>query len=129
LCRSVDSEVPAPEAGILLKRTVNEGDVVKVGELIAQIGEEAGKAAAAPEKPAPQQKTQPANGHSQESRPAAPAARQNVPRTGPGGKFYSPLVRNIARNEGIALEELETIEGSGMGGRVTKKDILDYLPS
>src|SRR5690606_22247848 len=98
----VDSEVPAPEAGILLKRTVNEGDVVKVGELIAQIGEEAGKAAAAPEKHAPQQKTQPANGHSQESRPAAPAARQNVPRTGPGGKFYSPLVRNIARIEGIA---------------------------
>jgi 2-oxoglutarate dehydrogenase E2 component (dihydrolipoamide succinyltransferase) len=48
---------------------------------------------------------------------------------GPSGKFYSPLVRNIAQSEGISLQELETLAGSGQGGRVTKKDVLDYLPN
>jgi 2-oxoglutarate dehydrogenase E2 component (dihydrolipoamide succinyltransferase) len=51
-----------------------------------------------------------------------------VGRTGSSGKFYSPLVRNIAQSEGVSLTELETLAGSGQGGRVTKKDILDYLP-
>jgi 2-oxoglutarate dehydrogenase E2 component (dihydrolipoamide succinyltransferase) len=52
-----------------------------------------------------------------------------VERVGPSGKFYSPLVRNIAQSEGISLQELENIAGSGQGGRVTKKDVLDYLPN
>jgi 2-oxoglutarate dehydrogenase E2 component (dihydrolipoamide succinyltransferase) len=126
----VDSEVPAPEAGILLKRTVNEGDVVKVGQLIAQIGQEAmasstPTAQAAPPAAAP---VVASNGRSQATLAAQPA-QQEVQRSGPSGKFYSPLVRNIARSEGIALEELEAISGSGQGGRVTKKDILDYLPN
>lgn len=125
----VDSEVPAPEAGILLKQTVKEGDVVKVGHLIAQIGEAAGAAAKAEPSPvaAPQQK-QTTNGAASAA-PTARAERSAVERIGPSGKFYSPLVRNIARNEGIALEELEAIEGTGQGGRVTKRDILDYLPN
>ena len=52
-----------------------------------------------------------------------------VERTGPSGKFYSPLVRNIAKSEGVSMAELEAIAGSGEGGRVTKKDILGYLPN
>src|SRR5690606_25933623 len=64
-------------------------------------------------------------------RPAALAASAPggpVERTGPSGKFYSPLVRNIAQSEGVTMEELERIPGTGQGGRVTKKDLLNYLP-
>lgn len=128
----VDSEVPAPEAGILIKRLVNEGDVVKVGQAIAQIGAE-GSAPAAPAAPAasapapaPAPAAAQANG-----RPAALAASAPggpVERIGPSGKFYSPLVRNIAQSEGVTMEELERIPGTGQGGRVTKKDLLNYLP-
>ncbi|MBK8228004.1 MAG: 2-oxo acid dehydrogenase subunit E2 [Flavobacteriales bacterium] len=132
----VDSEVPAPEAGILSEQLVKEGDVVKVGQPIARIGAAAGASvpAAAPAapapaaaKPAPVAKAGAAsNGH------AAPAPVEGsgpVARTGPSGKFYSPLVRNIAQSEGVSMAELESIAGSGEGGRVTKKDILDYLPA
>ncbi|MDQ3101560.1 MAG: 2-oxo acid dehydrogenase subunit E2 [Bacteroidota bacterium] len=123
----VDSEVPAPEAGVLLKQTVKEGDVVKVGQLIAQIGEAVGASSSPAPVAAPPTASVP-NGTSPAS---TKITMQNtaVERIGPSGKFYSPLVRNIARNEGIGLEELEAIEGSGQGGRVTKRDILDYLPA
>lgn len=129
----VDSEVPAPEAGVLSEQLVKEGDVVKVGQPIARIGSSAGASsappapAAAPAKPAPAAvAASTGNGHAQ-----APVigASGPVSRTGPSGKFYSPLVRNIAESEGVTMAELETIEGSGEGGRVTKKDILGYLPN
>lgn len=130
----VDSEVPAPEAGILLKRLVNEGDVVKVGQPIAHVGNAAG-ASAPPPAPAAAAAPAPAtNGHAAAAKPvatpvSAPVGNSPVERVGPSGKFYSPLVRNIAQSEGISLEELEAITGSGQGGRVTKKDVLDYLPN
>lgn len=129
----VDSEVPAPQDGILLKRLVNDGDVVKVGQPIAHIGTAAdAKATAAPAAPAAS-----SNGASKPApppaaAPVAPASVQQgapVTRTGPSGKFYSPLVRNIAESEGISLAELEALNGTGEGGRVTKKDLLDYLPT
>jgi 2-oxoglutarate dehydrogenase E2 component (dihydrolipoamide succinyltransferase) len=123
--------VPAPEAGIVLKRLVNEGDVVKVGQPIAQIGSAAGSSAPSPITPAPADLAKPAavpsgNGH---STPAPLVQAGPVERMGPSGKFYSPLVRNIAQSEGVSLQELEALAGSGQGGRVTKKDILDYLPN
>jgi 2-oxoglutarate dehydrogenase E2 component (dihydrolipoamide succinyltransferase) len=129
----VDSEVPAPQDGILVKRLVNEGDVVKVGQLIAQIGSEG---SAKPASAAPAAAASASNGTPtavpQAAAPAptpAPApAGAPVGKTGPSGKFYSPLVRNIAQSEGVSLTELETLAGSGQGGRVTKKDILEYLP-
>ncbi len=122
----VDSEVPAPQDGILVKRLVSEQDVVQVGQPIAMLGAEgatAKPAAAAP----PVQHTAPA------ARPAAapvPQADHSGPvgRTGPSGKFYSPLVRNIAQQEGVSMAELEALAGSGQGGRVTKQDVLEYLP-
>ncbi|MBL7954244.1 MAG: 2-oxo acid dehydrogenase subunit E2 [Flavobacteriales bacterium] len=126
----VDSEVPAPEAGILVKRLVKDGDVVKVGQPIAQIGSAAGGAPSAPaaaSNGAP--KVAPAPVAAPPPAATAVAASGPVERTGPSGKFYSPLVRNIAQNEGVSLQELEAIAGSGQGGRVTKKDILDYLPN
>ncbi len=128
----VDSEVPAPQDGILLKRLVNDGDVVKVGQPIAHIGTAAdAKAAPAVSSTAAKAAT-PSNGS---PTPAiVPAVRSTEPvgapigKAGPSGKFYSPLVRNIAHSEGVSLAELESLPGSGEGGRVTKKDILDYLP-
>ena len=126
----VDSEVPAPQDGILLKRLVNDGDVVKVGQPIAHIGVGAGAPTGAPA-PAPAAAS---NGAPAAAAPAlvpapAPAVGAPVTRTGPSGKFYSPLVRNIAQSEGVALAELETLNGTGQGGRVTKRDLLDYLPT
>ena len=134
----VDSEVPAPEAGVLSEQLVKEGDVVKVGQPIARIGSAAGggtppaPAAASAAAPAPvRAAATPAsvtasNGHAA-SAPAVAAGP--VARTGPSGKFYSPLVRTIAQSEGISMAELEAIAGTGEGGRVTKKDILGYLPN
>ena len=126
----VDSEVPAPEGGVLLSRTANEGDVVQVGQIIATIGA-AGDSAPSPKVTA----TEPAP--AQASASSAPAAAvieavsapldQAIERNGPSGRFYSPLVRNIAQTEGIAMQELEHVSGTGREGRVTKKDILGYL--
>ena len=125
----VDSEVPAPQDGILLKRLVNDGDVVKVGQPIAHIGTSADTQATAPAAPA----TAATNGAPKAAAPpvvvAAVSTGGAVSRTGPSGKFYSPLVRNIAQSEGVSLAELEVLNGTGEGGRVTKKDLLDYLPT
>lgn len=121
----VDSEVPAPEDGVLVKKLCNEGDVVQVGQPIAIIeieGEGSGSAPATAAAPAPEAKQEtpaPAAAASQE--PAAIEKRSD------SGRFYSPLVRSIAKEENISMDELETIPGSGQEGRVTKNDILDYI--
>jgi pyruvate/2-oxoglutarate dehydrogenase complex dihydrolipoamide acyltransferase (E2) component len=122
----VDSEVPAPQDGVLVKRLVNEGDVVKVGQPIAAISAGADTPAAGPAVAPPAA----APAAATDVRPPSPqlSGRGPVDRTGASGKFYSPLVRNIAEQEGVSMAELEAIAGSGEGGRVTKKDLLDYLP-
>jgi len=127
----VDSEVPAPEDGVLVKKMVNDGDVVEVGQVIAIISTD-GDTAAAPSAPASSSAPVPAA-----TAPATPApevvAAVSAPldvavgKTGPSGRFYSPLVRSIAKEEGIPMEALESISGSGQEGRVTKKDILAYI--
>lgn len=126
----VDSEVPAPEAGILSEQLVKEGDVVKVGQPIARIGSSATVSASngAPKPVAAAAAAAPAVSAPAVA-PSAPVSAGPIGKNGPSGKFYSPLVRNIAESEGISMAELETIAGSGEGGRVTKKDILGYLPS
>ena len=119
----VDSEVPAPQDGILIKRLVKDGDVVQVGQPIAHLGTEGGAvqtATATAAAPAVVASAAPAA--------KALASATSVDKSGPSGKFYSPLVRNIAQSEGVSMAELEALEGSGQGGRVTKKDLLDYLP-
>jgi 2-oxoglutarate dehydrogenase E2 component (dihydrolipoamide succinyltransferase) len=122
----VDSEVPAPQDGILLKRLVKDGDVVQVGQAIALLGSAGSQA---PQASAPVAATAQAPAASASVEGSPKAAGSPVARSGPAGKFYSPLVRNIAQSEGVTMDELETIAGSGQGGRVTKKDILDYLPN
>lgn len=121
----VDSEIPSTEAGILVKKLYNDGDVVKVGEPVAMISASGAAAAAAPAAPVAQTvETAAAEIEKSIPAPAAPAAAA-APIS--GDRFYSPLVMNIARTEGISMAELETIPGSGKEGRVTKSDILAWV--
>ncbi len=121
----VDSEVPSPAGGKLIKRMFQEGDVVKVGAVIALISSDAAAptasntVVAAPD--ADVKIDPPKANFVQES--AAPISDFSDAK-----RFYSPLVKNIAKQEGISLLELESIAGSGLEGRVTKQDILAYLP-
>lgn len=121
----VDSEVPSPVAGVLVEILFKENDVVPINTPIAVLETEQSAASIAP----------PTVGESSAVlAPTATTSTQDVPfvpqtlsKKGESGRFYSPLVRTIAREEGIALTELEQIQGSGAEGRVTKKDMLDYV--
>lgn len=117
----VDSEVPSTAAGVIKEILYKENDVVPVGSAIARV-ETAGAGAAAPA-PAPVQAAPAAAAQPVAAQPAPAAA----PVAAAGSRFYSPLVLNIAGTEGIGMAELETIPGTGNEGRVTKKDILNYL--
>ena len=126
----VDSEVPAPEDGILLKCLVKEGDVVAVGQPIALIGVGAGASTASVLAPAAS--AAPVAAHQAEVVAAASIASplaSSVTVTSSDDRFYSPLVKSIAKTEGISQTELDAITGSGQGGRVTKSDILNYIAS
>ncbi len=136
----VDTEVPAPAAGVLAERLYEEGAVVEVGTVIARIGSEAGatsapsaapttpEPAAAPEPAAtPEPATSPSGDGAAQRQPVAAGDDRPIERRGEDGRFYSPLVRSIAEEEGLSMGELEHIEGSGREGRVTKHDILAYL--
>jgi 2-oxoglutarate dehydrogenase E2 component (dihydrolipoamide succinyltransferase) len=128
----VDSEVPSAVAGTLVSIKFKEGDVVAVGGLLAIIETEAGAAAspspavaapaaaAAPAAPVP---APVAAAMPQETAVLSTAMTQTVA----AGRFYSPLVLNIAAQERIPMTELEALPGTGNEGRVTKKDILAYV--
>ncbi len=121
----VDSEVPSTAAGTITELLYKENDVVPVGSVIARI--DSGGAATLGATPAP--------AAAPVAAPPAPAPVVAAPTPQPvaapvqnqGNRFYSPLVLNIAGKEGISMSELENIPGSGNEGRVTKKDILDYV--
>ena len=120
----VDTEVPSTHAGVLKEILANDGDVVEVGKPIAIISTD-GEDVAAPAAPAAKEAAAPVA----ESAPVAPQTNGTVkPLAEPvAGRFYSPLVLNIAREENIPMTELETVPGTGKEGRVTKKDILSYV--
>jgi len=127
----VDSEIPAPTDGILLKKLCKEGDVIPVGKAIAIISTDGASADATISAPAAEAKKS-----APVAAPAPIAAKvvvtevaEPVTRFSNSGRFYSPLVRSIAQKEGIPVNELETIPGSGKEGRVTKNDIISYLPA
>ena len=129
----VDSEVPAPEDGTLVEWCVAEGDVVQVGAVIARF-DVGGKAAGDSPAPAPEAVPTPVVPLDEASSPSATVVEEVMApleggpaRKGPSGRFYSPLVRSIAEKEGISMAELESIQGSGAEGRVTKKDILSFV--
>lgn len=132
----VDSDVPSPVSGILKAQLHPENTVVQVGQALAIIVDESGTdtANSTPAVSSPVNETT----FSEEAAPEVP----NVPyvpvgttehsapfvsQEGGKARFYSPLVRSIAAQEGISPAELDTIPGSGLDNRVTKQDILDYL--
>ena len=119
----VDSEIPSPFEGKLIKKLFNENDVVQVGAVIAIISSDAG--ASVPETPKAAAPVQQAAANSS----SAPAVQTENTDFSTSDKFYSPLVKSIAKEEGISLSELEGIKGTGQEGRVTKADILAYLPN
>ena len=123
----VDSEVPSTAAGTIKELLFKENDVVTVGAVIAQIETAVGETVAP--FPTPVNIPQSEQITPAEEVPYTPAAVSTNGMNGNGGanRFYSPLVLNIAGSEGVALAELESIHGTGNEGRVTKKDILQYV--
>jgi len=123
----VDSEVPSPEAGVLTQQLFGEGDVVKVGAAVAMIDNGSGDTPAPViEKAAPKAEPTPVEQVVATVQNAVQTAAPVVSNAN-GERFYSPLVLNIARTEGVSMGELESVSGSGKNGRVTKKDILAYV--
>ena len=132
----VDTEVPATHSGILQKILAQEGDVVEVGKPIAIIAQE-GEASPSED---PETVTDDAESPSETDEDsitdqasaleAAPVPAATTASAGASSsRFYSPLVMSIAREEGIPVQELEQIPGTGKEGRLTKKDLLSYLKS
>jgi 2-oxoglutarate dehydrogenase E2 component (dihydrolipoamide succinyltransferase) len=124
----VDSEIPSPVEGTLVRILFQENDVVEIGKAIALIETAAGAAVspspavAAPVEPAVKEEV---------VVPFVPEATAPAAASSPvqssEDRFYSPLVKNIAKEEKISQSELDSISGSGQGGRVTKKDIVAYV--
>lgn len=125
----VDSDVPSEVRGILIEKKFEVDQIVEVGQTIAII-ETDDKISAPKDNPKP---------HEEPNPPPKPEVVANVeetvlaaknlidPVSSNGTRFYSPLVKNIAKTEGIAQAELDQISGSGKDGRVTKKDMLSYI--
>jgi 2-oxoglutarate dehydrogenase E2 component (dihydrolipoamide succinyltransferase) len=124
----VDSEVPSTIAGTITEILFNVNDVVPVGVAIARIETEvAASAPVSSPAPAPVEKKQEPVMPEADDIPYTPAHSVSANGNGSANRFYSPLVLNIASSEGIGLGELENIAGTGNEGRVTKKDILQYV--
>lgn len=123
----VDTEIPAPESGIITEILYKEGETVEVGKVLARMSTE--EVETTPHLQTPE----PAKREIKEPTPESPAeAKPTVERIEKQsfeteGQFFSPLVLNIAKQEGISIAELQKIKGSGLNNRVTKKDILEYI--
>ncbi|MFW5891814.1 MAG: dihydrolipoamide acetyltransferase family protein [Bacteroidota bacterium] len=132
----VDSEIPSPVAGVVKELLFNEGDVAEVGKpvMIIEISneEETDQSAA----PKDEQETIVPAAELKKQEPESFLAKSDVTTSeksdlltsrGPSGRFYSPLVRSIAEQEGITMAELESIKGSGKDNRLIKDDLLNYI--
>ncbi len=118
----VDSEVPSEVSGILVEQLFNKDDLVQVGQTIAIIETEGGDVVIAKQEATPVAVA--------EVTKTVEAAKESV--SAPANfsdsdKFFSPLVKNIAKEEGVSVAELESIKGSGKDGRITKEDLLNYI--
>jgi 2-oxoglutarate dehydrogenase E2 component (dihydrolipoamide succinyltransferase) len=126
----VDSEVPSTAAGIIQEILFNVNEVVPIGKVIARIQTSATQPVSSIPSPPPTSQQAPSPASTQPAIQQSSINNQittHKPITIGANRFYSPLVLNIAANEGISMSELEKIPGSGGEGRVTKKDILHYL--
>lgn len=131
----VDSEIPSPVEGILIERLFKEGDVVAIGTVIAVI-DLGGEDVPVTEKPKAKPEAKPAPAEPVKEK-AQPTVEKIVPEPAPeqikdnepvsSDRFYSPLVKNIAKQENISQQELEHIHGTGTERRLTKQDLLNYI--
>src|SRR5690606_8141277 len=122
----VDSEVPSAVDGVSVEKLFNVDAIVKVGQIVAII-----ETASDNSESAGVDRPEVSPGHIETVEQTVNKAREVVADEvvtdySDGERFYSPLVRNIARQEGISLADLDRISGSGSEGRVTKNDILQY---
>ena len=124
----VDSEIPSPVAGIIKEIRCAENDLIPVGQIVIVIALGSDDAAMPELKPEPEV----VSGKSEileikptETKQSSPEISKNDLKN--TGRFYSPLVKSIATKEGVTLNELESITGSGLGGRVQKNDIVTYI--
>ena len=127
----VDSEVPSEVDGVLIEKCFNVDDVIKVGQTVAIIeidGDVSVVANTTDEKEVEEPVQEEMVSAAEEAVIKAKSDTSSADLViGDSDRFYSPLVKNIAKQEGISFEALETISGTGKDGRVTKDDILNYV--
>ena len=123
----VDTEIPAPSSGVVLKIQMEEGTVAKVGEVLAVIGQagemvDSGQLAVDSEKSIPVKK----DDENQEEKPTVlpPATNYQPSTTNRDIGFISPVVAKIAAEHGVNLQD---VPGKGLNGRITKKDVLEFV--
>ncbi|WP_421803893.1 dihydrolipoamide acetyltransferase family protein [Flagellimonas sp.] len=130
----VDSEVPSEVDGVLLEKRFDVDDVIKVGEVVAVIQID-GEVDDTTDDDSGDEMTEeePAAVPAQELEAQMASVKESVSTATPdyssSERFYSPLVKNIAKEENVSMDELEAIAGTGKEGRVTKNDIMAYLES
>jgi 2-oxoglutarate dehydrogenase E2 component (dihydrolipoamide succinyltransferase) len=117
----VDSEIPSPVEGRVTKILYEEVSLVPVGKVVAVINLDGEEASTSETTTATEQPTAPTENH------ATPASEASLVKNSESDKFYSPLVRTIAAQENITEQELDSIAGSGIAGRVQKQDVLNFL--
>jgi 2-oxoglutarate dehydrogenase E2 component (dihydrolipoamide succinyltransferase) len=124
----VDSEVPAPTAGIVVSIIAKEGSIAKIGDLLAVIENNATPTKSDLKKIDKEvERIRETIAFVKQERSETEVASRELKSRTPSGKFISPLVRSIASSEGISYADLDNITGTGMDGRITKDDILKIL--
>jgi len=126
----VDTEIPAPASGKLSGIAFNEGDVPKVGDILAYIESESVETSAeesAPEVEKDFEEVRKASSAYLVEKEDEEKESEVMKSRTPEGKYLSPLVRKIAKTENISYSELDGIKGSGMDGRITRDDIMQYV--
>lgn len=131
----VESEIPSPFKGRVEEVLFPEGDTIDVGIKIAVIEDDLSVpfsgGSSSDSAPAAKKEEPAASAPKKEEAPAPAAAQESAPETsqssGSTRRFYTPLVKNLAKKHGVELSELENIQGSGAGGRVNKEDFMNYL--
>jgi 2-oxoglutarate dehydrogenase E2 component (dihydrolipoamide succinyltransferase) len=122
----VDTEIPSPVAGILSKALYKENDVVPVGEVIAIVDTEGSAETRKEPEEEGKEKEEAVKTDKEKTAVSKEPPEKHIKKS---GRFYSPLVRSIAKKENISVEELDSLTGSGKNNRVCKKDILEYVKS
>jgi len=123
----VDSEVPSEVSGILIEQLFGKDDLVQVGQTIAIIETESDVSSLLVDKVTEEPSISKEVAEIEKTIDVAKEITSVPQDFSNSDKFFSPLVKNIAKEEGISVAELESISGSGKEGRVTKEDILKYI--